>query len=150
MNDTKEGRGLHVPGRHVCAACGRVLDYHDGKGWAHPVGDQTLQDHPAVPVRDTEVPVKEKCDFCFADTTEWLLPARNFQVGPNHGSEGDWAACSACAELIRKNEWTRLVGRVKDLWPHAEPMTPDGELWLRRTYRALRDNITGDLRRIER
>lgn len=151
MNGTTEGRKpLHVPGRKVCAACGRVLDYHEGRGWEHPL-DPTLLDHPAIPVDDTEVPVNEKCDFCFSDGTEWILPARAFQVGPNHGSQGDWAACSPCAELVRKDDWNGLMRRVKEMWPGhlGTGLSPDGELWLRRTYRALRKNRTGALRKIE-
>jgi len=151
VNETAEGPRYHVPGRRVCAACGRVLDYHEGSGWAHTF-DPTLQDHPAVPVLDTEIPtVVEKCDFCFGDGTTWILPARDFEVGPNHGSDGDWGACDQCAELIQTNQWTRLVQRVKDSWPHQHgmPMPSGSELWLRRTYRKLRDNITGPIRRIE-
>lgn len=152
MNETtRHPKTHHVPGRKVCATCLRVLDHHSEKGWTHPEADPTLQDHEVRPVPDIEmIGIAEKCDFCFADETEWILPARDFQVGPNHGSEGDWAACNQCAELIRKNMWTRLIERVKDTWPHqyGDPISDDGELWLRRTYRKLRLNITGDLRRI--
>ena len=173
MNETRMTgpEPLHVPGRRVCRTCCHVLDQVDSSGgvtiWQHTVGteqDPTVPDHECVPVLDTEVPtVVEKCDFCSGGGTTWLVPARNFdvspalvangiEVAPALRSRGDWGACGLCAELIRANQWTRLLQRVKETWPNSpeQPMDRETERFLRKTYRRLRVNITGDVRKIER
>lgn len=152
MNGTTS-KPLHIPGRKVCGTCLRVLDYNESYGvWQHP-SDMAFADHPAQPVDDTEVPaVEEKCDFCFAPSTEWILPAADFEVAPNHGSVGDWGACAECGELIKADNWPALIQRVKDSWPGAlgEGISAEGEMWLRRTYKVLRRKATGPLVRIQR
>lgn len=173
MNETTGRRAIHIPGRMVCAVCGRVLDEHEDseglRGFAHPVDLLATEDHPAVPVEDTEVHVNEKCDFCFADRTEWLLPAAEFVLPPLRfdlsgdgtlgieddsmalRSQGDWGACDPCGQLILANAWPKILRRVRDRWPSVHsgnPMDEDMYLSTYHLFNALRQNITGPLTRI--
>lgn len=123
----------------------------EGRGWLHGVADPEGYDHPAVPVEDTEVVVRDRCDFCFVDGTEWVIPARSFETPvPGSGSEGDWAACDDCATCILRNDWNGLLRRVLASWEerHGQPMDEPVVQALRVMYRQLRKNITGPPRRI--
>ena len=132
--------------RHVCAVCGRVLEFWEGKGWFHNLGDESLWDHPPVPVRDTEIIVVEKCDFCYADEPGWVIPARSF-VSLASNSGGNWAACDDCERLIRRNDWNGLIRRVKAAWESRHgPMEAPVEAGIRHLYRQLRKAITGPAR----
>ncbi|MFD7157923.1 hypothetical protein ACFV9C_25200 [Kribbella sp. NPDC059898] len=121
-----------------------------------------------MPVLDTDVAVDVRCDFCFADHTEWVLPASNFEapvarinlfgtVGiesdERHGNAGDWGACTECAELIRANAWPKLIKRVRDCWPHVHSgnlMPEERHTNTYRLYRELRKHITGPLVPVDR
>lgn len=131
---------------HVCRTCGRVLDYEEGVGYDHSLGEQRLVDHPADPVPQSEaVATVGRCDFCFADFPEWLVPARDFEVMPGHMSDGDWSACAECVRLIESNQWARLLRRARQSWErrHEEVMPPAMEAGLARMYRLLRKHISG-------
>lgn len=135
--------------RHACAVCGHVLDYVHGAGWSHGIGDASLWDHPAVPVLATDLPaLEERCDFCYADSTSWVIPARSF-VSMGASSGGNWAACDECCRLVETNQWNALLRRVKTSWTerHGE-MEQAVESGLRALYRQLRKNITGPARRV--
>jgi hypothetical protein len=67
----------------------------------------------------TDVPIRkhEICDFC-----PGLNPIRVFRAwdcivpwksgnGINHLSEGGWAACATCAELVDGEKWAELTAR---------------------------------------
>lgn len=140
---------MHDPGRRVCAVCSRVLDEVEGKGWRHPLTGGEPADHPAVPVLDTEVPARGLCDFCSADGTAWVLPVRDFATVPGvSASRGDWAACDACASLIRRGKWNELLDRAAHYFTLRHgPMPPEMRSSLRRLYAAVRRNATGPLRR---
>jgi hypothetical protein len=129
----------------VCAVCGRVLDHRDDVGFVHTVGDAGA-DHDPIPVPvDQALVVAGRCDFCYADYPEWVIPAREFEALPGHMSSGDWAACEACARLIESNQWSALQRRAAQSWlqRHGEPMAPLVLAGLPRLYRLLRKNITG-------
>jgi hypothetical protein len=65
-------------------------------------------------------------------------PARSSEVKVvDTGSQGDWAACDECAELIRKNAWNRVLQRAVDAFPiHAgESMQGEVQDQIRRMHR---------------
>jgi hypothetical protein len=145
---------MHVEGRMVCAVCGRVLDQIMATGeWIHSIAtwDPDEVDHLPVPVEDTEIHTRERCDFCYGDGTVWVVPARDFLDRYGIGmSGGDWAACETCGQLLARNEWNGLMRRAKLSWEDRHgPMSPQVERDLRAQYRRLRKNITGAVRRIE-
>lgn len=52
------------------------------------------------------------CDFCSSPDPGWRCPAISFPVFEvRSASEGDWAACDACAALIRAGDRTGLARR---------------------------------------
>lgn len=156
MSETEATRPkpAHVPGRHVCQTCRRVLSWDGNTNeWVHPQ-EHLHWDHEPVAVPDLEfLYINEKCDFCFADGSAWVLPAEPFVVAPGHGSDGDWAACEECAELIRANAWFKLVSRVRQLWPAVHSgnrMPPEIAASVHALFQELRTHVTGDLQRIVR
>lgn len=129
----------------VCGVCGRVLDHRDDIGFVHTVGDAAA-DHDPMPVpMDEALVVAGRCDFCYADYPEWVIPAREFEALPGHMSSGDWAACEECIRLIDSNQWSALQRRAAQSWlsRHGEPMAAPVLANLPRLYRLLRSNITG-------
>jgi len=170
MNETTGRRPIHIPGRMACAVCGRVLDEHEGKGFTHTI-DLLDADHPAVPVPDTEVEVNEKCDFCFADDTVWMLPASDFNLPPVRiqvyasvsleiedeslrlHSLGNWGACDPCGQLILAEQWPKVLRRVRDRWAYVHsgnPMDEDTYIGMYHLFNTLRRHVTGPLVRIDR
>jgi hypothetical protein len=142
----------------ICAVCGRVLNLFTREGertWLHALGDETVFDHPPVPIDPEEAPgqFRGRCDFCYAEEPTWQIPVRSFELEdlPGHGSAGDWAACDACMTLIERNDWNGLVRRVVTKWEQREgiAMLPEVQQSLRGLYRKIRRNITGAPRRIE-
>lgn len=53
------------------------------------------------------------CDFCSETPVVTSYPAKSFvsRTVPEVGSEGGWAACSACKLLIDIEEWELLENR---------------------------------------
>lgn len=53
------------------------------------------------------------CDFCSSEDVRWSYPARDFvaRVVPIAGSEGGWAACDACHDLIEADDLDGLAKR---------------------------------------
>lgn len=134
------------PEPFVCGVCGRVLDHRSGVGYQHTLSDAEVG-HEPVPVRQSEAEfVAGRCDFCFADFPQWIVPAHAFEVAPGHMSNNDWAACNECAELIEGDRWTGLLRRAKASWETRNGgMSPGVEANLGRLYRLLRRNISGSL-----
>lgn len=147
------------PEIRVCAVCHRVLDHAEGKGWMHTMQDRHPEDHPAVPVPEGQVPIKGRCDFCNTDEPTWRVPVATFPMpgpgGERHYSQGDWAACDLCGELVARNRWDALLSRA---WEHADR---DGFVYagsrdvllkaaLASLYSRVRRNRVGPLRRIAR
>lgn len=108
----------------VCGVCARVLervsDRHTGEvTWLHPTDVRKEgEDHPAVPVPQSQVQVAAKCDFCFADGPTWMLPVDHFPIpgvaasGPEVISHSNWSTCDDCGSLIRRGYWERLADRA--------------------------------------
>lgn len=137
--------GPDSDGPYVCRVCGRVLDYDSGvQRYLHTTGDADA-DHAPEPVRQTEAEVVVgRCDFCYVDHPEWVIPARDFEVVPGHVSNGNWAACDECGVLIERGQWSALTRRARSGWEarHGE-MPANLAASLPRLYRLLRRNITG-------
>lgn len=54
-----------------------------------------------------------KCDFCSSPHATTEYPANSFEVSELHaGSDGSWAACSACASLIERGDRAGLALRT--------------------------------------
>jgi hypothetical protein len=145
-----------APQRRVCAVCGRVLDRQDNR-WFHGLAfenDPDVQDHPVIAVLDTDVPaghIRAKCDFCFADDPEYVLPAYTFEIpGQPNGSDGDWAACQGCADCIERNDWNGLTRRSRVSYEIRHDTVLSDELVraMKHMHRTLRKNIRGPLRRV--
>lgn len=136
------------PEPFVCGVCGRVLDHESGVGYIHSVRDRASADHEVEPVRQSEaLVVAGRCDFCYRDYPEWVVPAAEFEVLPGHLSTGDWAACGGCAALVESNQWSALVRRAQVGWEARNGPMPDQVLSsLPRLYRLLRKNIVGTLK----
>lgn len=138
--------------RRICLVCGRVLDYWQTRGWQHSIAttDPEEVDHPPIPVTAQEAgeQLRPRCDFCYSDYPEFILPARTFREGGPGVSVGDWAACEMCARCIEKDAWNKLMERVVASWEARQgPMSPQVAADLRRMYRTLRKNVTGSIRR---
>lgn len=112
----------------ACAVCAEVLSAvtsdEDGHEqvitWLHvaefPGGKGV--DHPAVPVRRSEIVTHTRCDFCSTQRPAWILPVKPFRFDSpipgngTHVSGSDWLACDVCARLIKKDRWRDLTKRV--------------------------------------
>lgn len=137
----------------ICKTCRKVLNtYTDMSGVAYVHSAQDPDDHPVVPVPAPPDYAEGQCDFCSGTPPTHVLPARSFTVPfdahQSSGADG-WAACAKCADLIERNEWSRLVVRAAraveeqhgiPAWFVAASMS---EL-----YQRLRANVTGPLRPI--
>lgn len=151
-----EPNRLDGDARRVCLICGRIVDYWDGPGgtgYRHSIAsqDEAELDHPVVPVTTREAgdQLRERCDFCYADETTFLVPAKTFQLpGSPSVSVEDWAACELCGNEIEKNSWNGLFRRVLASWEYRlGPMSPATQTQLKAMYRALRKNMTGPIYR---
>jgi hypothetical protein len=60
------------------------------------------------------------CDFCSMSPAEFLYDADDFILDLGtpfvHFSDGGWAACKTCADLIDANDQTNLVNRGYQAW----------------------------------
>ncbi len=142
----------------ACAVCARVLDYVQpgpdsdaGDRWKHPMdGTRFAPDHFAVPVEVDQVKVEGKCDFCFAAHPQFEVPAADFFIPglPGEASRGSWAACVDCARLLQTRNWDGLFTRAVAAHERQHILTMDRQAQraLRQLYRALRQNIVGDVR----
>lgn len=53
------------------------------------------------------------CDFCGKQEVSWIYPAEDFSIDHmNWASEGGWAACGDCSELIEDGEYKGLIDRA--------------------------------------
>lgn len=134
----------------ACAVCGRLLERYQGR-WVHGAEVFGNPDHVAVPVSPDQVHVQPVCDFCHVDVSlkeVWTVEARDFQIlvdpgGPNplpgYGSEGDWAACGTCAELVRHRDWPAVIERYCQVNPERDDAL--NRTLLTMMFSALNDNI---------
>lgn len=138
----------------MCGVCGRVGVF-DMNTRTYQHGAQDTDDHPYVPVRITDAPeqLQGRCDFCnLTGEQHWLLPVEDYPVGllpdgREYWNRGGYAACDACADLIRRNRWTALVNRVAELRCQEGSAKTLIELRAMYTfaYKELRRHITGPL-----
>lgn len=136
----------------MCAACKRVLERKTLMGtvsWQHPTDMLRTEDHPAIPVPLDEETVEEKCDVCFTDHPQWVLPARDFQAHPALPiSTSNWALCDVCAALVKGDRWEALYERaVENYEARHGAMLPEGHAIIRTMYAMLRENVTGEIHR---
>lgn len=139
----------------ICAVCRRVLDLHtdmSGASYMHTIQDAAVADHPPEPIPMPDNYREGRCDFCNYDLPDFVLPVRDFSVPGSKVSMslGDWATCAPCGKLIEGNRWNDLVARVAAAREGLELRTVgEGERTLiARLYRAVRRNISGNLRPI--
>lgn len=107
----------------ACATChvkvSRVTDPVNGEWWGHP----TTTDHEVVPVELPESEVTRVCDFCLLPGPTWAFPllehADTSRWNPSLGlnvtaldTDGWWAACDLCADLIRERNISGLRNRA--------------------------------------
>ncbi len=55
-----------------------------------------------------------RCDFCTREDVRWTYPARDFTekvAGRTVGSQGGWAACDPCHDLIEADDYDGLATR---------------------------------------
>ncbi|WP_275293497.1 hypothetical protein [Amycolatopsis sp. La24] len=140
----------------VCTVCRNVLDIEwsdKGARYIHTRVDAAEDlDHAPVPIDAPPGFRGGRCDFCSDGIPAFVLPVRDF-VYPDdrsQGSRGDWAACPACATLISRNKWLKVIERVAATHRRrtGSSLPPEARAQIRIRYRALRKNITGPLREI--
>src|SRR4051794_33774358 len=139
------GEGLYTAA--ACAVCGHVLDFVTPQGWAHPAW-LVPEDHLAVAVDPSEIAVRGKCDFCFADDPMWILPTRSFETTEGYSSAGDWAACDDCTAFIMSNDWVGLARRAVSSWSSRHGRMTRAQMQsLRRLYLQVSAEHYGCIRR---
>jgi hypothetical protein len=140
----------------VCAVCSRVLDRFEpedgGVEFLHTMQDRAREDHPAVPVPESQIQTIGRCDFCNTDYPVWVIPVLSFEMPglPGRFSDGDWAACDTCKALIAKNHWDTLVRRATERTDTSIIPAEIIRARLVTMYNRLRRNITGDPYPLER
>lgn len=137
----------------ICRTCHHALDVvlnGDGAHYVHTAAD--ADDHEVIAVTPTEG-WHGRCDFCSDISPTHVLPAKVFALpdAPEHMSQGNWAACDPCANLLRNERWDWLLARVIANF-HATygfPMPKAVQAHVSTLYRALQLAVTGALRRLD-
>ena len=136
----------------ICRTCRYALDVlvdDDGAHFIHTANDP--DDHEVIPV-EPEQGWRGRCDFCSSATSTHVLPARDFAIPDSPEiSRGNWAACEACANLLRNERWDWLLARAIATF-HATygfPMPSTAQLQIGTLYRALQLAVTGPIRRLD-
>ena len=62
------------------------------------------------------MPFNPQCDFCHSEAVQWSYPAESFRIRmpdplPDWGSDGPWAACTCCHDLIEAGKVAELIAR---------------------------------------
>jgi len=76
-----------------------------------------------------------QCDFCNSREIAWRYRAESFvidtlmtiqgkQIRFPWGSEGDWAACEFCSNLIETDKWEELADHSTQTSPFLELLRP--------------------------
>jgi len=132
----------------ACGVCGHVLNlYSDafGERWVHALPSD--EDHPPVPVYADSIHTTFMCDFCLAEGASWALPVEDYADSSTAASSGDWAACDACAALLRVNDWDKLITRT------VAASRNRGNSYSRQDYellyQKLRQHVIGKVRRVD-
>lgn len=113
---------------YKCGHCGSIFDF-DG---ALERTQQPCPNCPTLPIHWGTVPVQIVCDFCSTPAEEkdlWTYYCPDFRypyvvVGMvSEGSQGNWAACDACHDLIEANDQRALTVRSMDMEEKRDPST---------------------------
>lgn len=99
---------------YKCADCGNVEDFEGRDVVACRCGQFHWEQMRIVTV----------CDFCGWQGVQWTFPARSFEIptpGPTQGSEGDWAACEKCKELVENHDRIGLARRATEASIERQP-----------------------------
>lgn len=98
------------------------------------------------------------CDFCSRPNPSWAFGCRDFKEpaipGINLGQQsiGEWAACEACAAMIRQGRWWQLGTRCLDSMIRTHPELAGHRdtirVYLRKLHDRFRANRTGPPTRI--
>lgn len=134
----------------MCNICTHILDY-DAAQHCFVHGSAAPKGHDPVPIPYVAENATIVCDLCsyqqvpLADV--WTIPCRSFEMPtlPDMQpriSDGDWAACSACAALIRAGKWSELATAA--IGRHAtRAYAPVMRAWVAELHARLRNNMTG-------
>jgi hypothetical protein len=133
----------------ICRTCRHALDVLVDDDGAHFIHSTTDPDgHDVIPV-DPEQGWRGRCDFCSSTSPTHVLPARDFAI-PNSPamSRGNWAACDACAKLLRNDHMDWLLLRIVANFEitNGYPMPLPARIHLANLYRALQLAVTGPIR----
>ncbi|MBV9354271.1 MAG: hypothetical protein JO023_01965 [Chloroflexi bacterium] len=127
-------------------------DPAQARRWADPVAarrfwaESGLPSDVAFEIDQVADVGAEVCDFCSAPRPVWAYPAWEFAITAHGwGSAGDWAACTLCADLIERGDWTALAVRAVDTNPQVRA-TAAGQP----AARALAVETAGQLHRLFR
>jgi hypothetical protein len=93
-----------------------------------------------------------QCDFCGSPEIHWVYPCRSFDLIPyDWGSDGDWAACVPCSNLIEAGMMDELVERTLKSYVESEQLinTDPKKVeyitdWVKALHAAFLDHRTGD------
>lgn len=99
-------------------------------------------------IRIVAEPGKEVCDFCWNPSPVTAYQCPDFMWAKQSPlpqvSEGAWAACAACADLIDREDWHSLTHRAFDsfLRRHEVPFMDQPALFatMQELHRLFRDN----------
>ena len=73
-------------------------------------GDST--ESGRCPSCDAGLEVEAICDFDSDPDVRWRYPADDFEMpGTGWASQGDWAACDPCSDLVEADDWDGLAER---------------------------------------
>lgn len=86
------------------------------------------------------------CDFCLDENARWALPVEDYTAGPGGENVGDWAACDACASLLRANDWEKLTARAVAAMEARHPGGGISRKAFDFLYEQLRQHIIGEVR----
>jgi hypothetical protein len=137
---------------HSCAVCGYPLDVHTETAYGHlitraythtpAVLAQQPDDHTPVPVPTDEIRTNFLCDFCLTPSARWRLPTEDFEASPGVRDVDGWAACDACAQNLRDDDWTQLIERAYQAQRDARPR-PTRSMFRALYTEVLKPHITG-------
>jgi hypothetical protein len=133
----------------ICHTCRHALDVlvnDDGAHFIHTANDP--DDHEVIPV-EPEQGWRGRCDFCSSTTPTHVLPARDFAIPDSPEiSRGNWAACDACANLLRNSHMDWLLIRAIASFDiiNGFSMPIPARIHLAKLYRALQLAVTGPIR----
>lgn len=64
-------------------------------------GERTIHEPVSSPV----------CDFCGHDSPAWDYDCQDFVIAPDLASQGGWAACTPCSNMIEADDWDGVLER---------------------------------------